>query len=484
MNFYTYSAPGTGVNADELRNEETWKGYFDAGLNVMTLYGGNAYSGEVWETSNTKKCFDIAKKNGITKILLDDMRIYELVELKDKLVGSDPDCKFKSEDELDAFVETCMKDYIYDPCFFGLRLRDEPVYGYLKAYAECYRSIKRVGKKLGKDYVYINMNLLPFDAVVCHGAPTLSHLTASELYTKYIEDYLKETGADWLSVDNYPYHLSDNGGRFYEGYYSTFQALRRACDKYGVKLAFVVASFEMENRDGHGLAGFRRVSSVNDMFLQVNSALGFGARELVFYTYVTMASSPESRYLSRDGSSFITSQGVKTWIYNYGKSAIEHAKRLEKVLFDYDFKGAKLLFHDSIDEIEVPKIKDLPESLLSVKAAYLSGWPISDGKGGFTTLEFDNTYEFKNLKDISFDKDILLVSHFNGKDGDMYMFENVIDRAYKFSPSSMKLTVDFGSDIKAVKVLKEKDFERIVLNGGVLTTELSIGEAVWVIPEK
>jgi len=48
----------------------------------------------------------------------------------------------------------------------------------------------------------------------------------------------------------------------------------------------------------------------------------------------------------------------------------------------------------------------------------------------------------------------------------------------------MKLTVDFGSDIKAVKVLKEKDFERIVLNGGVLTTELSIGEAVWVIPEK
>ena len=76
MNFYTYSAPGTGVNADELRNEETWKGYFDAGLNVMTLYGGNAYSGEVWETSNTKKCFDIAKKNGITKILLDDMRIY------------------------------------------------------------------------------------------------------------------------------------------------------------------------------------------------------------------------------------------------------------------------------------------------------------------------------------------------------------------------------------------------------------------------
>ena len=84
MNLYAWSAPGTGVNADELRNEEVWKGYFESGLNVMNLTGRNGYDGKGWEKSTTKKCFDIAEKLGVKKIMLDDMRIYELVEYNPK----------------------------------------------------------------------------------------------------------------------------------------------------------------------------------------------------------------------------------------------------------------------------------------------------------------------------------------------------------------------------------------------------------------
>ncbi len=483
MNLYAWSAPGTGVNADNLRNEEVWKGYFESGLNVMNLTGNNGYDGKGWDKSTTKKCFDIAEKLGIDKIMLDDMRIYELVEYKDKLVGPDADCRFSSEDELDAFIEECMKDYIYHPCFYGLRLRDEPRYSFLKAYGESYRSIMRVAKKLGKEYVHINMNLLPMDGVVCRCCPELSDLPAGELYARYIEDYIKITGTKWLSIDNYPYHLSDNGGRFFEGYYSTFQIAKRVCDKYGVNFVFAVASFELESPDGKGLAGYRRITDVNEMFLQVNSALGFGAKEITFYTYVQMLNN-DVNYLSRDGSSFVTSDGTKTWIYNYCKEVISHIKRLEKLIFEYEWKGAKILFHESIDDIKVPMVKDLPESLTSVKAAYLSSWPIPCKNGGYTTADFDNSYEFTKIKDISFDKDILLVSHFEkqGENPNMYMFENIIDRCYKNNPSSMKLSIDFGEKIKQIQVLKDKDFELVELNCGIFNTDLSRGEAVWIIP--
>ena len=483
MNLYAWSAPGTGVNADELRNEEVWKGYFESGLNVMNLTGKNGYDGKGWEKSTTKKCFDIAEKLGVKKIMLDDMRIYELVEYKDKLIGNDPDCRFSSESEMDDFVEECMKDYIYHPCFYGLRLRDEPIYSHLKAYGESYRSIMRVAKKLGKDYVHINMNLLPMDGVVCRLCPELSHLNATGIYTRYIEDYIKVTGTKWLSVDNYPYHLSDNGGRFYEGYYSTFQITKRVCDKYGVNFVFAVASFEMESPDGKGLAGYRRITDVNEMFLQVNSALGFGAREITFYTYVTMLNNSAS-YLSRDGSSFINGDGTKTWVYNYSKEVIEHIKKLEKVVFEYDWKGAKIYLHKSAKAVNVPHIKDLPENLANVEASYLSSWPIPNNNGGYTTADFDNSYEFKKIKNIEYDKDILLVSHFEkqGENPNMYMFENIIDRCYKTNPSSMKLKVDFGINVKKLHVLKDKDFEVVELNNGIFNTDLSRGEAVWVIP--
>lgn len=485
MNLYAWSAPGTGVNAEQLRNEDAWKGYFDVGLNVMNLTGKNGYDGNGWENSTTKKCFDIAEKLGVKKIMFDDKRIYSLVEYKDKLVGKESDCRFSSESELDSYIEECMKDYIDHPCFYGLRLRDEPVYSHLKAYGESYRSIMRVAKKLGKEYVHINMNLLPMDGVVCRCCPELSHLSASELYTTYLEDFIKVTGTKWLSIDNYPYHLSENGGRFFEGYYSTFQIAKRICDKHGVNFVFAVASFELESPSGLGLAGYRRVTDVNEMFLQINSALGFGAREITFYTYVQMFNN-DPNYLSRDGSSFITSDGTKTWIYNYGKEVIEHIKRLEDLIFEYDWKGSKILFHKSIDDIKVPKVKDLPESLTSVKAAYLSSWPIVGKDGKVTTADFDNSYELEKIKEVTFDKDILLVSHFEkqGGNSDMYMFANIIDRCYKNIPSSMKLKIDFGAEVKRVQALKDREFEMVELKDGKFCTELSRGEAVWIIPLK
>lgn len=486
MDFYGFSAPGTGVNADGLRTEKAWKDYFDCGFNVMNLTGKNSYCGEGWQGSNTQKCFEFAKNLGVKKIMMDDSRIYDLADdYKDKLVGESEDCRFKTEEELDAFIEECMKEYIFDPLFYGLRLRDEPQYCHLKAYGETYRSIKRVAKKLGKDYVHIDMNLLPISSDVYRVCPELKELTATELYTRYVEDYLRVTEANCISVDNYPYHLTPYGGRFFEGYYSNFQILKRVCDKYNAKMIFTLATFEMEAPDEGGLAGYRRVVNVNEMMLQMNSALGFGAQEITFYTYVTMALSQKSPFLSRDGSSCITSDGTKTWIWHYTKATIQHAKKLEKVLEEYAFKGAKILLHESVKDIEIPYCADLPENLRTVESYYLSSWPKKMPDGSVTTADFDNSYSADRIKGIEFDKDVLLYTHFENKrdSSQMFMFLNINDKSYKFNPASMKLKVDFGSNVDKIKMLKENDFEEVEIPNGTLKTELSQGEAVWVIIE-
>lgn len=480
-----FSAPGTGVAADELRNEDVWREYAESGLTVMCLTGANTYNGDGWETSNAKKCFDIAKKVGIKQVVLDDGRLYNLMdEYLDGLVGDG--CRFASEKELDNYVRACMLDYVHEELFYGLRLRDEPRYEHAKGYGLVYRSIKRVAKELGKDYVYIFMNLFPLIGGFNAFVPTeIKNLGPQKAYEEYLDAFLRETGADSISVDNYPFRPSVLGGRFLEGYYTCFQLLRKKCDEYGARMCFELASFEMNQDDPEGVAGYRRVATVNEMFLQMNSALGFGAREIGFYTYVTMKiSSPKSPFKSVDGSSFVTSKGWKTSIYSFAKEAIAHAKRLEKAIFAYDFKGANLWLDQALYDFKTMGLKDYPEALDCAAAQYLKSWPTTLPDGTVATADFDNSYEMQEIESLSFDKDVLLVTHFqkSGENANMYMFANVTDRAYKTTLSPMRMKVKFKGRVNKAIVLQEGDWKELSLKDDVFETCLTLGEAAWVIP--
>lgn len=473
MNFYTYSTPGAAIPPEELGEdlcrEEIWKDYVDCGMTMFMLTGTNGYNGEGWANSRTKKCFDFAKKFGIKRVIFDDNRIMDLIALKNELVGEGEACKFKNEDELDAFVKECMSEYIDQENFYGLRLRDEPGMSFLKAYGEVYRSVKRVAKALGKEYIYLQVNLLPLVGDRPMGIDDGKERNVLEAYEFYLDAYFAATGADILSTDNYPFRPSYTGGVFLLGYYTCFQIFRRVCDKYNATMSFAMQSFEMIHKTKPGAtAGYRRITSINEMMLQMNSALGFGVRDMSFYTYVTMRE-PVEPYRCADGSSFVTWRGNKTRIYEYAKAAIAHAKRLEETVFAYDFKGAKL----SVD-------KNCPEEC---NCLYL-------GDGEFTTLggtkkgaKFDNSYELRGAKKVSHDRDIMLVTEFekSGEERYMLMVQNVLDSVYKTELIPMRATVDFG-DCKRVKAFKNEEWTIVELKDGVYETELVIGEAVYLIP--
>ncbi len=468
MDIYSYGAPGSKF--DNHRNVETLKDYVDCGFNVYFLTGKNAYIGGGWENSNSKQCFINAEKVGIDKVILDDMRIIDLVDLKDALVGNGEGCKFKNTDELDEFVKSCMQEYAHEKNLFGLRICDEPTYPKLHSCGYVYHSIKRVAKQLGLSDFFVHLNMLPLvgDHPITVAGDGVER-TIVEEYEYYLDCFLRETGADVLCVDNYPFRPRLSGGIFLLGYFACFQILRRVCDKHGAKMAFVLQSFEMIHKTKpEATAGYRRITTINEMMLQTNAALGFGVNEFSFYTYATMGTSETSAYRSADGSSFITENGTKTRIYEFGKTAIAHVKQVEQFMGGYVFKGAKLLLDGNVN----PECKGL----------YLGGAEFTTLGGTRKGAEFDNSYNFESIEKLEIDSDILLATEFSAKSGNAVMIENVLDIVYKCDLAPMKVNVKFKS-AKSVKVLHRGEIKTVELKDGIYTTELNVGEADYLILE-
>ena len=474
MNLYAYNVPGA---KSAQANIERFKLYKESGLTTLYLTSNVSYclnGDEPWETSMAKKCFDLAKEVGIEKIILRDQRLYEdLVDYKDNLIGNGDNFRFQSEEELIEYVRYCMKDYIKEPMLLGLGLRDEPSLDYVNSFGHVYRAIKKVAKEYGVENIYIQMNLNPMIInayFLMH--PDYKNMTECELYENYIDAFLTSTGADLVCVDNYPFRPSDIGGRFLAGFYSGLQILTKVCKKHGARLAFVLQSFEMYHKTNiKASAGFRRIANVNEMFLQMNAILAFGVRDVAFYTFETMSSRVDSSYRTEDGSSFITEDCKKTRLFHFAKSAMEHAKALEGVLFNYDFAGAKIYVSEQLNEYA--------NDYIGSEGIYLGDNVITS-----PSAPFDNSYTFKYIENIEFDKDVLLVTELydNKQDSHLYTILNTVDSSHKNNPSAMNVELCFDKEITLIKVFDNGKWSEKKLVNGVYSTNLSQGQAMYIMP--
>ena len=330
MRFYTYGAPGTAAGTEHLKTEEVFKDYVASGMNAMMLAGDeantNGFTGKTaWENSGTKRVMDLARAAGVEKFLINDLRLNKGLCIKGSLIGDG--CKFASEEELDVYVASCIDDYVTEEGFYGVILKDEPSYEYATSMGQLYRSIKRVEDLMNTE-IYVHINLLPMDVGVqgLYIAEPTSSVYAD--YKSYVSLFLETTGADLICVDKYPFFPREFS--FNTNYYSTYKVLAEACNEYGAEFGFVLQSYTSVN--------VRKVSQ-EEMNLQMNAALAFGAKEISFFTYV-----PKPIEVTEDvyDYSFIDLQGNKTEVYDYAKNAIADAKAVERLLADYDYRGSAI----------------------------------------------------------------------------------------------------------------------------------------------
>lgn len=438
------------------------------------------YSNDVWEGSTSQTAMRNAYSAGVKRILVTDNGLRAAVKWGTDLVGSDNDNsdgkinRFSSYASLDNWVQGRLEKYCYENGFYGIVLNDEPVYGYTANLGEVYKSIKRVAEKLGIE-VYIHLNLLPADVELGMLGDTSITNDIATLYRSYIENIIIATQADRLSLDIYPF--MDWG--FKTGYFSMLQVFADVCKEYGVKKSLCVQSFYSED------LSYRSALRLDEIYYQLYNAFGFGFDHIYFYTYL-------GNY--NDGSGFVNSDGTTTEYYNNASALISAFKEYADLLAGYSYDGANIVGYTT-----------------NFSASdYIANW-YSLNPQNYGGMQFDNTYDFKDINGVSVDDDLVLITALKNKFGNnIYMFQNVMDPYYTYTVSgdwweqllgkkppedgTVNITATFESDVIAVY---EYYIETITVDGnttyqvnsryvslldGAYTKLLNAGEAVYLMP--
>ncbi|MBR2448959.1 MAG: hypothetical protein IKB30_02430 [Clostridia bacterium] len=468
--FSAYSGPNTGVYqmdgnyltiGPDQRNAEGYTVYKDAGFTILYLSGTASYSGEEWSTSDCKRAWDAALSVGIDKILLCDKRIDALVELKDSLVGESSSCRFKTEIELKETVKSYLEDYINYDCFYGVRVSDERDYTYINGMGKLYKAVKDAAEELGKEDIYIHLNVLPYDGVYSRFGKQGQFENMTDAYNAYIENYITATGANRISSDVYAFRGNGITGQFY----STAQVIKEMANKHGIEASFCLQSFELYSGQNH----IYRAVGKSEMKMELLSLMGMGYDHFYYYTYQIA----ETRGTGwTENTTFLNSAGEKTNVYYYGQELMADAQKMANVILNYNYLGGK--FYTA----------PIPNGDVS---CYLSG----PGETTVTNsaLKFDNTHEFALIKDenVDFDNDVVFITELKDIKNELYMYmlQNVIDPANgEYGRTAENVTVKFDGGYTHVAELCDGNLTYKKLSDGKYTNTLSAGDAVYLIPLK
>ena len=482
-NFFTYSAPGTydldtTDEGNALLTESVFADYANAGLNTIFLGEDNGYNHAVaFAGSQAETAWNLALSSGVERIILHDDKISNLAQhtAVGKLIGANG--KYASYDLLVADVQNWLSVYYQKEGFYGIRLGDEPAIGKAENFGYVYRAVKEAAENLGMDDIYILLNLLPLEHAALESYAGADDVDMREAYKEYIEAFVLAAGADEICVDSYPFKPDGKGGdAMLRGHYVALQVLAEVCKENGVTASFVLQSFEMVYRKGYTTNGWERITSANDMCMQVASVLGFGIEDFSFYTYVVRDDSNDESYSSGEGSSFVNKDGSTTDIYTYAKNAIAHAKAIYPILNTVNYNGSKMMVSDSAS---------------AYGDYYTSTYSYVKAEAGINVAvgSFDNSHEFIDLVSVSNDNSIMLVTELVGVNN-VYMFQNVLTDAYAtaLETKTMTVTAQFNPTYQKALVYTLTangtvgTWQTVTLTDGLFTAEIANGLAVYVMP--
>ncbi len=495
-----YYVDGKAYFTRDLRTTADYEVYQEAGFTILYLNPG--YNGtDNWETCDTKKAWNAALAAGVDRIFFVDGRIGSLLMSGDELPTLYPKDELDEngkvvldEDKLTAYVKECLSTYFNEEGFYGLSLGDEPSYKYSESYGAVAKAIRKAAKELTEEIgaanlknaigeegkPYLHVNFLPIDSGGLRSERFQTYktdedgnelldengnrivLTFTESYTKYIEDYILAMEPDRISVDIYYFR----GSGISPGAYACVQILANLCKQYDISLTFCLQSFEMY--PGTGTTPIYRRVDKSDMRMEMESLIGFGVDHFAYYTYATdtVNSSEDTRSVS--GSAFVDYNGNPTNIYYWGKELMANAKKFEKVVLNYKYQGARMY-------------QTQMTATFGTGAYFASNIEPVSG----TSIQFDNSYQFAKLKDVSFDNDVLFVSELKDSANDKYMYfvQNCIDPANgDLGNTTETVTVDFGSEYNWVAEFDGGDLTYVKLDGGKYEKLLSAGYGVFLIP--
>ena len=437
--FYSYGAPGTdGYTV----TEEKVRLYAEAGFNKYMFLGKNAQtSKQTWTASHRDITAQYAYQYGMNEIIIRDDTLTNYA--RGGATNKDDSWLYQQVTELLGYYLNEKRDN-GDYVIAGVDIGDEPTMEHLSEYVRVYKTVKRVAKEqYGREDIEIYVCLLP--AYGGLSLYTADGSTASEseryaLYRQYIRSYLRETGAKEVAIDVYPF-VGNRTKRFEYGYYASLQILAEECKAVGAEFALVAQSYSAPDS-----SNFRLLNEA-EMKLQMNSLIGFGAKEIGFYRYTALTQSklPEAQFVLSD-------ELTTTAIYDMAKAEMETAQKFAGTVLSYDYNASAIYTTD---------------------AAYLN------------YVEGFDSDEFKKAE-IEAGAGVTLVTELYDSDNNLYLYmlQNVLDTVYTADRvSQTTVTASFAGYSQAA-VICEGETEFVALEDGRYTVTLATGEAAYIIPIK
>ncbi len=448
MTLYGYTPPPDGTftfdgvdyrSKEDFRTLEHYKVYAGCGFNTFLGQMSAHYLGEPWESSEAKSVMDKVQAAGVKKFILLDGRLSKLSHQTTPIIGEG--CEFASEAELDAFVAECMKEYRHHPIFFGVQLADEPMHNKIPQLGQTYRAIKRVCPE-----AYVQCNLNPphfqFNSSMLPGDGDFA-----QRYKAYVNLFLDETGADYFMADIYPFNPDENG-TVYRMYVRGLQICAEIAQERGVDFKVVMQSmwYRMNGADN-----WRKLQP-EDITYQANILLGFGIKELSYFTYWTKNANDINTYYFPEGSGIVTRKGEPTAKYERVKQVNEMIGKLWPVVKDFEYLSDSNNAH----------------------------WPCKSRPMFLVPL---NCKPLKNVEYFRPDKEIALVSEMYDEKNDRYLYRlmNGSDPYFGNEFGVQTTEIKFNEKFRYADVFMNGEWKTVELQDGKYVAKLMPGEADYLL---
>jgi hypothetical protein len=446
FNLYAYAPPGTETGdyfpnkeidfAKDLRTVERYREYMDVGFNLLFTGTTGTYFGEEWETSMCKKVMDNAYKAGLKKIIVSDERIYYLSREADGLIGEGK--KFDSEESLDNFVRDCIKNYSGHPAFYGILFCDEPHYYLFKSFGQLYRSIKRV-----RPQTFVHCNLLPLDTLLWMDPRYPKGGSLLERREKYLKMFLDETGCDYIMYDDYPFCTVKENKVYY---LRCLQDAAKLCTERKVRFSFVAQSFYMFI----GKNEYYYLPNEEEMRFQLNLLLGFGVKELGFYTYMPHGNNHGENYPGDSG--MLTREGEKTEMYYIVQKIIKELHSIAPVVANFEYRR--------------------------------SAYELNAFKSFLKSLDWASNEELERITSFNTDKEAVLINELYDKKNGAYLYRviNLADiRCEELKGVRQNTAINFDKRFTGADIYIDGKWSKIEGFNGSAEVSLLPGEAAYIL---
>ena len=438
MNIMAYTPPTNGkVMVDnvlydmgqDFRTKERYQEYKDCGFEVLMQAGETKYQGEPFETSDLKYMMDLALETGL-KFLVYDQRILDIAA-NNTYGENDLICgRFSTQSELNDYITACMKSYMNHPAFYGVIIGDEPpfraAYNLSNVCAAIYQA---------KKDTYIHNCFLPSKSRVQYLEeeffPEETDITAKEAFRRYIRAMIS-TGIRQFDFDAYPFCRYKGKNNFSKVYLWNLQVAAETTRQCETPFYFTIQSFDNGPGDG-----YRKVDE-DDLLYQANVAMGFGAKQIAYYTYW--------RFQTREklnGEAAIMDDDGTRLLYDEAKATNAYIQRIFPYIRDYQYVKTQLVYEGR-----------KPRAFTNVKSRNINFIAAAEAS------------------------EILMINELQNGREHAYMIFNAEDSGEK-RDNQVKLLLK--EDVSSVRALvKGKEVELIVKNRQ-LKLELSPGEAIWIL---